>query len=163
MALSKEGAAGTGLASVIFCLVIPAVSVFGISVWLGEIFRLRRASFYLLHLEKSMELTWESWLRENPNRIFVGNHRATYIGFGLAGFGSFLCGLYLFPWSSIACKTTLYGFVALAGVLLIVGIVLLSRGWTRVRELEKGSFFWPGPVMVPNRVKYTCPNCGSNV
>jgi len=149
-ALSQVNESGKLLAMVIFSFVIPTVSMFGILVWLGEQYRLCRASFYLSHLERSLGLTWESWLREG--RRYFENHQATYIFFCLVGFVSFLFGLLCFPWST-AAKVALYGFVAIACAIFIFWIVFCCWGWNRIRELEKETIFRSGPVILPNRAK----------
>jgi hypothetical protein len=99
------------LAALIFCVLIPATSVFGTSVWLGEVYRLRRASFYLSYLEKSIGLMWEHWLRQYPSggkqkRMMVHNHRITFGFLAAGGLLSFICGLWILFWVLLSAVRT---------------------------------------------------------
>lgn len=139
-ALAALAAFGVGRGELrpgVFGLLIPAATIVGIWVWMGELHRLRRASFYLSCLEPILGLKWEEWLRD-PNsrskRVFFWNHRVIYWFFALAGGGSLAYGL----WSFLDCGM-FYVVVSFYALLVLIGGYLI---W----QLERAKlFFGTGP------------------
>lgn len=58
-----------------FAFLIPVVSILGTWIWLGELHRLRRASFFLCNLEQKLGLKWESGL----GNLTILTNRTAYI------------------------------------------------------------------------------------
>jgi hypothetical protein len=144
-AYAEPGESGAPAAIVIFLVLIPIVSLFGIVWWLAEVHRLRRASFYLSDVERSLGLQWENWLRKpvgtKRQLIYIYNHRITYILFVFAGLSSFLAGLWLFlsakiKWPALNNPTDKWWWGAIAFVVVVTVIFKSCNGWEWIGELE---------------------------